>query len=353
MRIFDKITWWVNIFAAVLLLLAYLSPYFTPKNFWFISILGLLYPILVITNGVFIIFWLVRKKWKFWLSAVCLIIGWVPMFRFVNFHSPPTEAAPYEGSIIVASYNVYGLKILRQQGNEPLETKLGDFVETMHRNGRKPDILCVQENNGFSHKVIREYFNYPYQFYHQDRRVTIYSIYEIIQRGEIDFGGRTTSCLWVDINYNGQTIRVYNAHLQSNQISLETEKLMQEADIQESETWRDIRTVFGKYRWTAMQRIEQANLIYDHAKNVSHPVIICGDFNDTPLSRPYRLINQDFMDSFVEAGTGIGTTYAGHLPFLRIDYIFYNSPLTVTGHWIVRKEFSDHYPIFSTLRLID
>jgi endonuclease/exonuclease/phosphatase family metal-dependent hydrolase len=76
------------------------------------------------------------------------------------------------------------------------------------------------------------------------------------------------------------------------------------------------------------------------------PVIVLGDFNDTPQSYTYAVIRgEDLHDSFVQRGSGIGTTYAGSIPGLRIDFVMTGSRFTIIRHEVLKLPYSDHYPV--------
>jgi endonuclease/exonuclease/phosphatase family metal-dependent hydrolase len=76
-----------------------------------------------------------------------------------------------------------------------------------------------------------------------------------------------------------------------------------------------------------------------------YPVIVAGDFNDTPVSYSYRKIRKGLNDSFVSSGYGAGFTYRGKYPPNRIDYILYDNSLDCKVFNIFRIRYSDHYPI--------
>jgi len=79
--------------------------------------------------------------------------------------------------------------------------------------------------------------------------------------------------------------------------------------------------------------------------------LLAGDFNDTPSSFVHAEVSELLEDSFTKKGSGLGITYAGKLPLLRIDYIFGSKEFEVLEfetHSILR---SDHYPITANLFL--
>ncbi|MEM8906288.1 MAG: endonuclease/exonuclease/phosphatase family protein, partial [Bacteroidota bacterium] len=95
-------------------------------------------------------------------------------------------------------------------------------------------------------------------------------------------------------------------------------------------------------------RAQQAHLVAEHVRNSPYPVMICGDFNETPLSYVYRILSAPLQDAFKQKGSGLGTTYAGKIPALRIDYILADRRLKILDHQILYKSYSDHYPVRSS-----
>ncbi len=51
------------------------------------------------------------------------------------------------------------------------------------------------------------------------------------------------------------------------------------------------------------------------------------------------------MDSFVEKGNGFSVTYAGQIPFLRIDYIMHSQHFETKAYSRIKQNYSDHYPV--------
>jgi endonuclease/exonuclease/phosphatase family metal-dependent hydrolase len=80
-----------------------------------------------------------------------------------------------------------------------------------------------------------------------------------------------------------------------------------------------------------------------------YPVIVCGDFNDVPNSYAYRTIGKGLQNAFTEKGRGIGRTFTGISPTLRIDNIFVAENFEVKQFLRLRQQLSDHFPIFTDL----
>jgi Metal-dependent hydrolase len=96
-----------------------------------------------------------------------------------------------------------------------------------------------------------------------------------------------------------------------------------------------------------VNRALQAQVLKERVNKSPYPVLVVGDFNDTPVSYSYRKIRKGLHDSFVNSGYGAGFTYRGNYPPNRIDYILYNSPLINTYFEIIKVKYSDHYPIIA------
>jgi endonuclease/exonuclease/phosphatase (EEP) superfamily protein YafD len=100
-------------------------------------------------------------------------------------------------------------------------------------------------------------------------------------------------------------------------------------------------------------RALQVDRVRRHMESSPYPVIVAGDFNDTPVSYTYRRMRHGLRDAFVEAGYGAGFTYRGKYPPNRIDFILYNDEIRCTDFDIVKVRYSDHYPIIAYFRRAD
>jgi endonuclease/exonuclease/phosphatase (EEP) superfamily protein YafD len=121
--------------------------------------------------------------------------------------------------------------------------------------------------------------------------------------------------------------------------------------VEEDETLSDAKFVATRIKRNTLIRVKQSRQLQMHAAECPHPVIICGDLNETPVSYITRILTKNRQDTFKEKGFGINATYAGAIPGLRIDYILPSSRLKVLNHKVYHTDMSDHYPVYSTLAL--
>lgn len=83
------------------------------------------------------------------------------------------------------------------------------------------------------------------------------------------------------------------------------------------------------------------------------PMILCGDFNDTPGSRTYQKIASEFTDTWVGSRAGNGFTIPSRKPSKRIDYIWSSkdNSIETLRAWVPASEASDHLPVVGEFRL--
>ena len=278
-------------------------------------------------------------------SVVCVIAGWNYTTGFIGVNSSSVVSGKED--IKVLSYNTHFFTGISTDDTSPSIFEVGDYL----KNNGNPGIICLQELNfKFKDDLLQKFEGFKFVGA-EGKRTAILTKYTIIDQGEIDFGTRTNSCMWVDLLISQDTVRVYSIHLQSSNITKVADKMLDNIDLQEKSTWRDARNILSRYRTTAVTRAQQAEMIRDHASRVNHRIIIAGDMNEPPSSYTYFKLSKDMQDSFREKGVGIESTFGGRIPFLRIDYILADKQFEVINYETHNVDYSDHYPITATLRI--
>ena len=146
-----------------------------------------------------------------------------------------------------------------------------------------------------------------------------------------------------------KTFRVFNLHLQSNAISSIADDVAANGNINDKKTWQQFKSMIGRFKRAVIKRADQAEHVAEKIKESPFPVIVMGDLNDVPQSYSYRLISNALQDTFREKGNGLGFTYVGPIPGLRIDYIFADPKLKVLDFNRGNRNYSDHRPVSTTL----
>ena len=220
---------------------------------------------------------------------------------------------------------------------------------------KKVDILCFQEfpvANGAALKAIAEIFkSFPHYKVTSSSpdgmHVALFSRYPILQSGEIRFPDEnSTRALWADLDIDGQVVRVFNAHLQTTNLNQNRINPLDNMDATASRLIR-LKDMMDE---NSVIRANQANLLRDQIDESPHPVIVCGDFNDTPASYAYKRIRGNRGDSFRSAGRGYGYTYRYLRKLFRIDYLLYSQEDIRAVHYASPElEHSDHKPVIVKL----
>lgn len=343
-----KILFYINIGIICLGFGAYLSPYVSPEGFWVFSVLGLFYPWIVLANLLFIGIWAILRKRYFIYSLAWLIMGWGQFTSLVAFRSKPNYPKT-ETELRVMTYNC---RNMIKQTDTKIKVSNEELTELI--NAYEPEVLCFQEfplgrpSDQFT-KVIIDNTKFKYHYQDAGGQLAVFSQYPFSQKRAKYYSNHSNGYLSADIKKGAQTYRIFNIHLQSNAVSRIADKVASEGKIQEKETWLTVKGMIGRYRNAARQRVIQAQEISENIKRSPNPVIICGDFNDVPQSNAYHLLSRNTHDTFKKCGVGFGTTYAGSIPALRIDYILSAPQLKPIELKIVKVNYSDHYPVFARL----
>lgn len=214
------------------------------------------YPWLLIINIIFVLFWLSSKNWYFLFSLGCILIGLNHFQSFIGLNpSLPKE----KGEITVMTLNSMGYQKIKGD----TKTKFKELLTT-----HQPEVIAIQE--GFKNDHPNVLKAYPYSHRPDGSVLCIYSKHAFINKGNLGLSeNKSNGCIFVDIKINGQVIRIYNMHLQSNKVSVDASKLKKEADIQAKKTWLDIKGILGKISRAASIRSAQGSAIINHFKKVS------------------------------------------------------------------------------------
>jgi endonuclease/exonuclease/phosphatase family metal-dependent hydrolase len=328
---------------------AYLPPLINPDYFWPIATLGLLAPTLWFLTLLFGIYWFLRGDKAWWLSGITLLLG---LEMMGSAFAIPGGAGPGGGEKIhVASLNGHGfLERSTPEGAKKYDFAI-QFIDSL-----KVDILCLQEfQTGKAGdqlaQAIQSQTPLKYAFRNSEGRLALFARYPLSNGKMTFFSNRVNGYLFADVTTPTGSIRVFSVHLQTNGISNMATEVARERNLQEKKTWQKVKTMFGRYGRSNRIRTHQAEEILQVVKTTALPVVLCGDFNDVPTSYLYRLFREEFQDAQSVTSWGLGTTFPGLIPGLRIDYILPQATFRVADYERVNCAFSDHRAIRAILSL--
>lgn len=356
LNFFNSFAMFCNHIAAIGLLISYFAPHVSPENFWFLAFFGLAYPVFVILNILFVIYWGGQLKKRMFYSFIILLCGWLHILEYaqVSFNNTPAKSKKI---IKVMSYNVRLFDLYNWSNKMGTRNKMLELI-----NDENPDIMCLQEfstsdssgqfNNLDTLKKIQKAINTHIEYTSTFRKknhygVAIFSSFPIVGNGKIIFNSNSNNiCIFSDLIIHKDTVRVYNIHLQSIHLGYDDYKFVDDImHNKETEELEKSKNILKRIKRAFIKRSIQTELVAEHISKSPYPVIVCGDFNDPPASYTYHTISKNLKDAFVESGNGFGRSYVGKFPSFRIDYILHGNQYKAYDFRTIREELSDHFPV--------
>ena len=331
--------------------LSVVCPHVDPKHFGWIPFFGLTFWVILLFNV--LVFFALLLLWsrKVWISVIALLVAIPGINKSYSFG----KKVENEMGIRVMSYNVY--QFLGVEEKKDTETVANRIIGIVRE--QSPDLLCCQEFSTFKRRISRnqciamfsDSIGMPYVYYNKKNNYggnVIFSKYPIekVTTGG-GFSNEETYGVLVEVDAGAKgKFYLANVHLVSNMIT--NNELDVLTSTPENQQLLDTvgRSVFHKLRKGYTARSDEVKKMLQGIPEVDIPVILCGDFNDTPLSYTYRRIQKaGYSDTFLSVGRGIKPTFAGKLPLLRIDYFWANDKVKPLQFIRSCQKLSDHYPI--------
>ena len=317
--------------------------------------MGFLFPGLWLVNLAFLIIHIIRRSKRLIIPLLALALTWP---QWSNVYQLNGEEAPenLNTPVKVMTYNTRMFDFYNWSEDPNSSEAIFQFIKQ-----ENPDILCIQE---FYTSHRREAFHpnrvkarlknlgYSHIVYQSPGKrgagygIATFSRYPIENKGSLPIRESKNMSIFTDVKINGQMIRVFNNHLESIGFQEHDFNVIDSLRLEMDKKQRQgIQEIVRKMSRAFRQRSTQAEVLSKHIRNAPYPVIVCGDFNDTPISYVYQKMRGDLKDAFRESGSGMGGTYNGRLPSLRIDYIFHEKDFQSYQFKRHRINYSDHFPI--------
>ena len=345
-----------NVATVITMLLVGFSDRLDPADHPLLSTMGMVFPLFILLNLGFLFFWIIFKWRMIWISVLGFVCAYVPISIYMPLNAK--KDVP-DGALKLISYNVcaYG-------GNYKYEDGFKTVQEYLVR--ESPDIICIQEDvDTWRRYAFREYQKH---WAYNDTMVIAYNAlafnvlgihtrFPIIKRERIPFPSvaNGSAAWWVKVG--SDTLIVVNNHLESCHLS--TDDRVQYRQIIKGEMPRDSMRTESK---VLLIKLAEANAIrskqigavqrYVEAHS-QYPIIVCGDFNDHPLSYSRHVMAGELTDCFRETGRGVGLSYNQKGISFRIDHIFCSHQLQPYNCKVDNEmDASDHYPILCWLKIV-
>ncbi|UOQ53474.1 endonuclease/exonuclease/phosphatase family protein [Hymenobacter cellulosivorans] len=343
------------------------------RTFWPASFGALTLPVALGLNLVAVVYWLLRNWRVAALPALVAFLTWPHFQRGLALHPAqlaPMRAAPEPTNqtvrLLSANVRIFNVYAQLREKDPESPTK---FIQWLAESSA--DVLCLQEfynepvgSRTGEGRLFRSVDKIGKQAGRQvflsktltngagaEFGMAIFSRFPIVGRGTISFDRLTQNhAMYADLRLpSGDTIRVYNFHLQSMS--------MDEKDIVDSYSSKAGLKKKGlglmrRFKRGMVARSVQVDTLIQRFEQCRYPMLLCADLNDLPYSYSYDQLADRFQNAWATVGNGVGATYNGALPFVRIDNQF-ASPQWQVEEFKVNYEipYSDHFPTSATYQL--
>lgn len=330
-----------------------------PQVFPLMALSGLAFPV------VFIVFLVLFALQLFLKNIFSVIVGVAVLFMTFSTWKPlwgwGNKEIPSQYDLKIMNYNVRNFDLYNWSNNESSRQIMMDIIKT-----ENPDIICFQEFFSDEGKIldniqyIKKQLGYKYYYFTRelvksDTRqwgIATFSKYPIISKKNIlkqhhpsAYGNYPYKGIITQVLKNQDTFNIVNVHLQSiflDDKDYETLKKLTEERIIDVE---DNKSILKKIMVAYKRRANQIEDLFIETATLDKNTIICGDFNDTPISYSYKKMTKDYVDAFTVAGKGWGATYNRFYPGLRIDFILTSKDLKPQKTLTIKDKTSDHNPL--------
>ena len=293
LRLLDLLMTLLTAVTAVTMVVTFFVPYVDPGRVWFFPVLGLAAPAVYVVTVVLALYWIIR--WRLVRAGIMVALVVVGLFKVSLFYRP---------------------EFRRNYGDERYESAV--FGRT-----QAPDSL----------------YGAP---------LVILSKYRILRSGVVLPPGTS---VWADLLIGDDTIRVFNNHLRSTAIkAADNDYLTSRGFLSDTAREDKLRSMAGRFRENSVLRAAQVDSIAVVVEAWRSRCIVCGDFNDTPMSYVYRTMAKGLNDAFSQCGSGYSHTFRGFFNTLRIDYVLSSEGFDALSYEVPTVDYSDHHPVVVRLR---
>jgi len=344
----------IGLVASAGVLGAHLAVFLSPARWAIPALAGLAFPVcgllLLMAAGVA----LRRRRWGWSLGFVALLLMSAPLYRSVwgGFGLGMPEVCAEAPTLKVMGWNV---RLYNRYGWLGEGTREGIFNAV---EAEAPDVLCLQEHfrdpdprsfpvEGPMRRAVASKKEGQVGLHEvwakgkAGRRfgVATWSRHPIVGRESISFGTSSNNvCAVTDIVWQADTVRVFNGHFASLHFGTEDYAALEEG-VPDAE---GRQRIWSRMREAYVARVAQVGQVMEAVVRSPHPVVLCGDFNDVPVSWALQEVRGLLRDAHDVRGLRMDGTWQGAVPGVRIDHILLDSTWPVVSFGTGGEGLSDH-----------
>ncbi|MCI5055873.1 MAG: endonuclease/exonuclease/phosphatase family protein, partial [Flavobacteriales bacterium] len=307
LNLLDKVIYLINVLFVIFLGLSISSKFLPPQTILTPAFFGLAFLPLFLLNLLFLIYWIVKRKRVLFLPLAGLLLSWT---TFTNSFSFGVASSKGTNTFKLTSWNVRLFDLYNWNHNLQSKKKMFDYLEKLDS-----DIYCFQEfyhdkrkkSNFYTLEPLKKLLATKYHFSGYKHRISkfqnvgliILSKYKVINSQKILFKNQSKNLyIYADLDLGGDTVRIVNVHLASVKLQKDDYRFIQ--DLQENKSAdmeTGLKSLYRRLRSAFLIRETQVKELKEMMEKSPHPIIFAGDFNDTPSSYSYRMLNHDLEDT--------------------------------------------------------
>lgn len=357
LKLLDIVMALLSTIAILTISLVILGGSLSPESWWIPAFVILGAPIVYCLNILVLIYWILR--WDlvgiFSVGIFMAIAIW-GLGAFVQVRVWKSYKNDERRDLKVLSYNIHSLNI----AGVPYGQSLNNIVSFVK--SEDPDVICFQEfqslTNDTTGVIVNAFAQWPYfaSLFGQENPSlgsgsVIFSKYPISPCNSVINEGTTGGVLGVDLYADGDTVRLYNCHLQTTAYNQVNQEQPLGQVLAQDDAASKFRLTASVMRGNFVLRAAQADSLALLTAHSPYPLVVVGDLNSVPLSYTYKTVRGDLSDAFRDRGEGYGYTYRPMKGILRIDYAFYDDyHYECSDYRSPNLEYSDHNPVIVTLK---
>lgn len=339
-----------NVVTVIIMLLIGVSDRLDPTSYPLLANAGLLFPIFIFINLCFLLFFVIFRKKYILITFSGLIAGYFSIRTYCPLNLRSEIPA---GAIKVLSYNVNNFNKTNAPEDDP--NPILSYILNS-----EADIVCLQEawlNDEIIGK-LEGIYDYRDSVFSDGKKdcIVLLSKYPVTGKERIRYDSKANISAAFKVKIGADTVIVVNNHFESSGLSLEDRAGFKDMVKGKSETdtiRAESRRLLTKLGEAARIRAPQVKAVAGYVRNCGRSVILCGDFNDSPISYAHRTLAEELTDCYISTGNGPGISYHVNAMFVRIDNIMCSAEWRPYGCKVDRSiGYSDHYPIYCWLKKI-
>ena len=349
----DAAMWMFTAVAVISLVIVFIGRFVSPDRMWYFSLMGLVAPIIYVSVIFAMLYWIMRWKWLgATVTGLFVLLGLfqVPLYYKLDLSKQYGDPKYDRTCIKVLTFNA---RYLVDDNHQPVADSVLQLVHALN-----PDIICFQEytlNSDTRNMMTDNMKGYNTVCDNLDPAVLsmeCFTRYGTFNMRKIEDLGGTGVCISTDAVINDDTVRIYNVHLQTTSVTSQDKEYISHGEFI-SDSTRDTRfiQIARGLRENNALRARQAEMIRNDIAACPYPAILCGDFNDVPVSYACRTASRGLDDTFSRQGHSYAHTFRGFFNTLRIDYIFVSPDFETVSYDVIETgDISDHYPVLVRLK---